>query len=96
MGSKIVLNDVVERSATYPFQQVVDEIIIVEPHAKLMHSLNEVGSAIWTRLAQPCNVQSLINHVTEEYEVNQAEAQADIIQFLEAMIKRNLIRIRGT
>lgn len=82
-----------ERVNLLPFQKVVDEVIIVEPRLRLMHSLNEVGSDIWNLLAKPRTAEEIIRVIAEQYEVDDKTVYEDIIRFLEELLTKNLIRI---
>lgn len=92
--TNIRLEDTIQRVGTYPFQKVLDETVIVEPRAKLMHQLDEVASDIWELLAKPRPVREIINLIAEDYDVDHKTVQADITQFLRAMMKRNLITVK--
>jgi uncharacterized protein YaaN involved in tellurite resistance len=87
----IQLGNTIKRNKTYPFQRVIDETVIVEPSARLMHYLDEVGSDIWEFLAESHTVEEVINRITEEYEVDNTTLQRDVMHFLQEMLKRKLI-----
>ena len=87
----LTLNDRLKRSGDYPFQKVLEETVIVEPQARLLHALNEIGSLLWAQLARPQTVRVLIERVTAEYEIDDDTARADVMAFLQEMLKRRLI-----
>jgi hypothetical protein len=87
------LDSIIERAANYPFQQVLDETIIVNPKSRLMHSLNEVGGFIWQKLSNPIKVDELIDSVISEYEIDKSQAQKDVTDFLEDLEKQKLIAV---
>ena len=84
----------VERTGDYPFQKIVDETVIVEPKAKLMHQLDEVGSNIWEFLDTPHTVEEIIAMIMENYDVDASRAETDVVQFLQEMEKRQLVKIK--
>lgn len=83
----------VERSGVYPFQRIQDELFIVDPKAREMHQLNEVGARIWDLLAQPRQLQELIDTIADEYEVNHSAAEDDVVAFMEEMMEKKLVKV---
>jgi hypothetical protein len=57
-----------------------------------VYTLNEVGSRIWQLLAEPCSILRLAEVVCAEYEVSMATASADIVEVLDALESRGLVR----
>ena len=86
------LNDSVER-IHYPFQKIENDIVIVDPKDRLMHQLNDVGSRVWELLINKQTVSAIINTVTDEYEVDQSNAEDDIIKLLDQMSELKLIKV---
>lgn len=50
-----------------------------------MISVNETGSFIWDRLAEPLTLEELVDKVTEEYEVDAETARKDVLAFLDVL-----------
>jgi len=86
------LNDVAER-INYPFQQIADDTVIVDPRNRLMHQLNDVGSRVWELLAKKQAITDIISVVTDEYDVDLPTAREDITQLMDKMLALKLIRI---
>jgi hypothetical protein len=89
---KIGMNDTVERISNLPYQKIVEETIIVDPHNRLMHSFNDVGSFIWEKLSEAQTVNELLKQITAEYDANESDVKADVVAFLEELHKQNLAR----
>lgn len=89
----IQLESMVRRNNAYPFQRIKDEIVIVEPRNRQMHHLNEIGTDIWELLFEPHTIQEIISQIMEEYEVDTATLQRDVISFLQEMMSHNLITL---
>jgi len=88
----IQLNNSVER-INYPFQKIEGDTIIVDTRDRLMHQLNDVGSRVWELLTLKQTVKTIINAVTDEYEVDPSAAGDDIIQLLDKMSELKLIKV---
>ena len=77
----------------YPFQKIEGDTIIVDTRDRLMHQLNDVGSRVWELLTLKQTVKTIINAVTDEYEVDPSAAGDDIIQLLDKMSELKLIKV---
>lgn len=89
----IKLNHLIERAGFYPFQRIQDELFIVDPKAREMHQLNQVGAKIWDLLARPRSIQELADAIADEYDVALSTAQGDVVGFLEEMLGRKLVKV---
>lgn len=56
------------------------------------YGLNVTGSRIFTLLEQPMPVADLLRALAAEYEVPEATAEADVLEFLGALLANGLIR----
>lgn len=54
-------------------------------------SLNETGVFLWNLLAEKKSCKELSVFLAEEYELNEEESIADVSDFLDSGIKRNII-----
>ncbi|MFH1228782.1 MAG: PqqD family protein [Planctomycetota bacterium] len=82
-----------QRRSDYPFQKIANETVIVDPKARVMHQLNELGSRIWELLERKMTLQELVDAISEEYREETDTIRADAIKFLEDMADKGLIRI---
>lgn len=69
------------------------EFVILNLGSGRYHGLAEVASQVWTLIQQGHTVAEIERVVTEEYDVDPAEAGADLRRFLEALRSRGLIQI---
>jgi hypothetical protein len=78
-------------------REIAGELLIVPVSGRVgdleaIFTLNPVGSRIWQLLEQPQRVHDLVEAVTREYEVGNAEAASDVAEFLDALDRVGLIR----
>ena len=80
----------------FVIRKIVDEIIAIpvgdialEFNGIIM--LNNVSIIIWENLEKGTDIASLVNIITEQFEVTSQEAEKDIIDFLNGLKKINLI-----
>jgi hypothetical protein len=76
--------------SNYVLRQVAD-IWIVLPLAEENLNLNgmltvtESGAMLWKILERGSNLQTLVNALTDEYEVTEEQSRADVIKFVEKL-----------
>ena len=91
------LQAVFERHGDYVSREVAGEMILVPVRSgpkdvDSIFTLNEVGSVVWRELGAGRNVQQILECVTTEFETTREQAEADVVEFLEALEQRSLIR----
>jgi len=55
--------------------------------------LNPVATRIWDLIEQPKTVAELVQVITDEYEVEAAQCEADVQGFVSDMIERGLAQV---
>lgn len=81
----------------YVVRQIADEFLLIpvklqeagEPQLAIM---NETGKFLWEQLQNGCTVEALLRSMTEEYQVSEKEAMADIMEFLKDLKERKLLQ----
>ena len=80
--------DVVQR-------EVAGELFLVPIRGHLadlqqLFVLNEVGHWLWARLSEPASLSSLVTALRDEFEVDEAQAREDAVQFLQQLCEAGL------
>ena len=57
-----------------------------------MMKLNHSGAFLWKQLEQEKEFDSLVDALTMEYEVSREQAEADVKEFLEKLIKAGCVQ----
>jgi hypothetical protein len=77
------------------FRDYDGETVVLVPLAETeAQVLNEVGGRVWALLDGRRDVASIIETVTEEFEVSAEVAAADVRSFLTELLDRDLVRVR--
>ncbi len=84
-------------------RRVADEVILVPIRQNVgdlqsIYTMNEVGARIWELLDSEGAVAEIVSALSMEYEVEQAQAEADVVGFLaqlESIEAINSVRIEG-
>jgi hypothetical protein len=101
-GSEPSSEQVFVRSPSVVSRRVAGETLIVPVRGKVgdlasIYSFNGTGSLLWDLLQTPTGLRELIGAVEQEFEVAQAQAQAqrDVRQFLDDMLSVGLVEVRS-
>jgi len=92
--------NVPRRSDRFVSRNIGDETVVVpvrEGVANLekIFTMNGVGSAIWTRIDGKTSVGELARAICAEFDVTEAEADADVAAFLELLAAKSLVEEAG-
>ena len=79
-----VVRSVMDNNVVIPIGQTALKI-------KGMILLNDVSMVIWECLLKKCDVETIVSAVTDKFEVSDAEARTDIIEFLDLLRKAQLL-----
>jgi hypothetical protein len=91
-------DEVLVRSQAVVARVVAGETLIVPVRAKVgdlasIYSFNGTGSLIWKLLASPRTVAQLVTAVALEYEVEWAQAERDVTNFVSEMKSVGLVEV---
>jgi len=75
--------------------RVVDnEAVLVLPNLGKVKVVNEVGAAIWQLIDGKRNINQICTEICEQFDVDTATAEADILQFINELLERQIITIK--
>jgi hypothetical protein len=60
----------------------------------LYFGLNSVGARIWTLLDKPTEVTEIRKVILQEFEVDDATCERDLLALLDELLSRNMIELR--
>lgn len=89
----ILLEDLVEANSDLMMADLDGEAVLLNVHTGQYFGLNEVGTSIWSHIQEPVTVSTLIELLMAEYSVADGMLNRDVMSFLEALEKRNLIKV---
>jgi len=67
------------------------EAVILHLGSGIYYGLDEVGARIWRLLDTPKSIRSLVETMTEEYEVDSAVCEREVLAFLNQMREAGLV-----
>jgi hypothetical protein len=80
------------RQAERTAARVIDgSAYVIAVDGQFMLELNEVGTLVWERLAQPATVEDLVASVESEFDVSPEPARRDVESFLSTLLERGVV-----
>ncbi len=76
-------------------QDMDGEVVVLDLARGEYYGLNEVGSRIWTLLAQCKTLAQVLQSLTEEYEVTAAQVETDMLAFIAELQSRGLVELHA-
>ena len=70
---------------------VGDETVLLDLSSGIYFGLDGVGKRIWETVAEGRNLAETATVITSEFEVDEAQAQADVIEFAKDLVERGLL-----
>ena len=73
-----------------------EESAILNLKNSMYYGINPVGTRIWTLLKEPRSVEQLRDTLLDEYQVDAALCERDLLDLLRKMKSEGLIEVRST
>ena len=70
---------------------VGDETVLLDLSSGLYFGLDGVGKRIWESLAEHQSLGDAVAVIVAEYDVDEAQAQADVVAFVSDLVARGLL-----
>jgi hypothetical protein len=72
-----------------------EESAILNMKNSVYYGMNAVGTRVWNMIGEPRSVVQLRDALVDEYEVDPARCEQDLLQVLEQMRREGLIEVRN-
>lgn len=81
---------------TFVLREIAGDYVIVPTGKSALEfngliTVNEVGAFIWNQLQEETTVDQIVEAIQEEYEVDRETAKVDTEEFLEVLIKQQIL-----
>ena len=70
---------------------VDDETVVPDLESGMYFGLDGVGKRIWESLAEAHSLGEIVTIIVGEYEVDEAQAQQDVLSFAHELVERGLL-----
>ena len=77
---------------TQVMSRLVDnETVLLDLSSGIYFGLDGVGNRIWESVSKGLNLEETAAVITSEFEVDNAQAQSDVIEFAKNLVERGLL-----
>jgi Coenzyme PQQ synthesis protein D (PqqD) len=83
---------VISRSPAVLAAEVDGEIVMMSIEQGRYFGLDDIGSAIWKRIEQPCSFATLIDALAADYDADRGTIAADVTALLTRMAEQDVVR----
>jgi hypothetical protein len=77
------------------FRDLDGEAVLLETGSGRYYGLDEVGTRMWSLLQLHGEIEAVCRALLAEYEVQEARLREDLLQFVETLAERGLLRMDG-
>lgn len=93
--SRVGLDAVVAAGPEQVSSELGDEVVVLGLESGQYHGVTDVGIRIWQLVQQPICVEEIRDRIFEEYDVDEARCEQDVVEFLGQLLERGLVEVRG-
>ena len=93
MKKELKLDSTVSVSSEVVSCDLVDEAAILNMKDGIYYGLNPVGACIWNLIQKPIKVSDILDVLIDEYDVERDVAQADLMELLEQLLEKELVKV---
>jgi len=86
----------IEISPDVLFQEVGGETVLLDLESEHYFGLDAVGTRIWALIGEGASAGGMVETLLQEYEVERATLEADVVELLSRLAEAGLIRIAET
>lgn len=93
MSEGLKLVDTVSRAPKHLETEVDGNIILMSVEKGVYCGLDDIGSDVWRRLAQPMGVAALCDALIVDYRGEREQITADVLELLTALHRQGLVDV---
>ncbi len=93
MERELTLNSTVSIASDVVSCDLVEEAALLNLKDGVYYGLNPVGARIWNLIQKPITVGEILDVILEEYDVEREVAQADLMELLEQLLEKELVKV---
>ncbi len=91
--NQITPNTVISRSETLLFNNLGDDVVMMDIEQGSYYGLEEVAARIWELTENPVSVASICETLISEYDVPEQKCEQEVTAFIDDLINRKIIHI---
>lgn len=83
-----------ELSSDLAIRTMEDEVFVFDRKSSTLHTFNSTGAVLWRALQDEVPAESLAAALVKEFEIDTAQAQDDVEEFLNTLEQAGMLRLR--
>lgn len=91
----ISVESVVGQAANQISSDLAGEVVILNLQSGVYYGLDAIGARIWNLIQEPLPLKDILAVLLDEYEVEPARCESDLLNMIEQLIAKGLIEIRN-
>lgn len=88
----LTANSRVVRFEEFITSTVDNELVMMSLEKGTYYGLDAIGSQIWENIAAPTTIDALCQKLIDQFEVDPAQCQADVLAFLTELHREGMVR----
>ena len=72
-------------------KQIGTETIILTESGEQLHTLDQTGTYVWSEIDGKKSLGQILDGICDEYDVSRERAQADLLEFIDALEENQII-----
>jgi hypothetical protein len=89
----LTLDKKVLRNQHTAFRNMEDEGLVMDPATSSLHSLNEVGCAIWNFIVEQHTIAEIVDMLLQTFDCDREQATQDTLKFVQLLGEKKLATI---
>jgi len=89
----VTADTILVRDSEPAFVTLEESVVLLSIRRGAYFSLNSVGTQIWNMLVEPRRVGDIFDLLAQTHDVNADTLTRDVAEFLNMLVKRDLIRV---
>ena len=91
--ASLTLDTVITHGDDQVFTIVDGEAVLMSVETGKYFKLDDIGTRIWALIEAPTAVGALCDQLTQEFSVERAACEADVLALLDRLLRNQLIRV---
>lgn len=85
---------VTRNDGEFIISQIGDEVVMMDVNRGLYIGMNSVAGNIWKLLGEALSVKDIVSFLTDRYEVNPEQCEAETLTYLQQMLEQNMLIVQ--
>ena len=95
MKEKLSKNSIIAAAKEQVSCDLAGEAAILDLKSGQYYGLNAIGARIWSLMQEPHSISEVLRTLLEEYDVDAAQCEEDVLALVQKMAASGLIEVQG-